>query len=132
MAERVRESGRGTRDDFADGPPRAGKGFEMDWRRAKDRVFGLLAGIVRWAGVLLAIVLVLHVIFVVGSANPDNAIVTWVTGWAGTFSAGFRDLFEPSDPRLRVLVNFGIAALFWLVVSGIVARIIRRIGGLTP
>lgn len=126
MAEHAGE----TSDRAADEKPRAGKGAEVDWRRVKDQSFGLLAGIVRWAGLLIAVVLVLQVIFVVGSANPANAIVSWVRGWAEIFALGFGDLFEPGDAKLRVLVNFGIAALFWLIVSGIAARIIRRIGGI--
>ncbi|GLY68666.1 hypothetical protein [Amycolatopsis taiwanensis] len=126
MAEHARGN------DVTDGTPRAGKGGEVDWRRVKNQAFRLLADIVRWAGLLLAAVLVLHVIFVVGSANPANAIVSWVRGWADTFAIGFQDLFEPGDAKLRVLVNFGIAALFWLIASGIVARIIRRIGGGAP
>jgi hypothetical protein len=130
MAEHAKESAKDARDDLTGGRPRAAKGVEADWRRVKDQAFGLVAGIVRWAGLLPAAILVLHVIFVVGSANPANAIVSWVRGWAGSFAVGFQDLFEPSDPKLRVLVNFGIAALFWLAVSGIVARIIRRVGGI--
>jgi hypothetical protein len=126
MAEHAEE----TEKDFAEDAPRSRRGAEMDWRRVKDQAVGLLAGIVRWAGLIFAAVLVLHVIFVVGSANPGNGIVSWVRGWAGTFSIGFADIFEPSDPKLRVLVNFGLAALFWLVVSGVLARIIRRIGGI--
>jgi hypothetical protein len=124
------EHARNAEREHADSASRAGRGAEVDWRRMKDQAVGLLAGVVRWAGLFFAAVLVLHVIFVVGEANPDNGIVSWIRGWAGVFSIGFSDLFEPADPKLRVLVNFGIAALFWLIVSGIVARIIRRLGGI--
>ncbi|HET6504841.1 MAG TPA: hypothetical protein VFG87_29170 [Amycolatopsis sp.] len=126
MAEHAKE----TEETRVQDAPRSRRDVQVDWRRAKDRSVGLLAGIVRWAGLIFAAILVLHVIFVVGSANPGNGIVSWVRGWAGTFSIGFADIFEPADPKLRVLVNFGLAALFWLVVSGVLARIIRRIGGL--
>lgn len=125
MAEHAGE----TSDGAADKTPRASKGAEVDWRRVRGQSLGLLAGIVRWAGLIVAAVLVLQVFFVVGSANPANTIVSWVRGWADIFALGFQDLFEPSDAKLRVLVNFGLAALFWLIVSGIVARIIRRLGG---
>ncbi|GAA5163159.1 MULTISPECIES: hypothetical protein [Amycolatopsis] len=104
---------------------------DVDWRRVKDSTVGLVAGVVRWAGLVFAAILVLHVIFTVGSANPDNGIVSWVRGWADTLSIGFKDLFEPNDAKLRVLVNYGIAALFWLIVSAIVAKLIRRIFGAT-
>ncbi|MFF5991064.1 hypothetical protein [Prauserella flavalba] len=102
---------------------------KTDWKAVRDQVVGLLAGVVRWVGLLFALVLVLHVIFVIGEANPDNGIVSWVADWSEGLSLGFKDLFTPDDPKLAVLVNYGIAAIFWLVVSSIVARIIRRVGG---
>ncbi|MEU6645100.1 hypothetical protein ABZ863_21405 [Saccharomonospora sp. NPDC046836] len=100
-----------------------------DWKAIKDQVVGLLAGIARWVGLIFALILVLHVVFVIGEANPDNGIVSWVAGWSESLLMGFKDLFQPDDPKLTVLVNYGIAALFWLIVSSVVARIIRRIGG---
>jgi hypothetical protein len=104
---------------------------EVNWHRVKDQAIGLIAGIVRWVGLIFAVILVLHIIFTVGSANADNGIVSWVHSWADGLSIGFKDLFEPNDAKLRVLVNYGIAAVFWLIVSAIVAKLIRRIGGAT-
>ncbi|HJQ47648.1 MAG TPA: hypothetical protein VJ870_15225 [Amycolatopsis sp.] len=105
------------------------RGREIDWHKVKDQGIGLVAGIVRWVGLIFAVILVLHVIFTIGSANPSNGIVSWVRGWADSLSIGFKDLFEPGDEKLRVLVNYGIAALFWLVVSAIVVKVIRRVFG---
>jgi hypothetical protein len=104
-------------------------GREIDWRGVRDTTVGFLAGLARWIGLVFAAILVLHVIFVVGDANPGNGIVSFVSGWADTFSLGFKDLFTPADAKLKVLVNDGIAALFWLVAGALVARIIRRVGG---
>jgi hypothetical protein len=64
----------------------------------------------------------------VGGANPGNGIVTFVTSWSDPLAWGFKDLFTPGDAKLRVLVNYGIAAIFWLIVSSIIARLIRRLG----
>ncbi|UQS21360.1 hypothetical protein L1857_00185 [Amycolatopsis thermalba] len=110
-----------------DAPPRPKR--QVPWGRVKDQTVGLIAGIVRWVGLIFALILVLHVIFVVGGANPDNGIVSFVRDWSDGLALGFKDLFEPTDEKLRVLVNYGIAALFWLVVSSIVTRIVRRLGG---
>jgi hypothetical protein len=101
----------------------------VDWRRTGGRAASAVASIVRWVGLVFAALLVIHVIFTVGSANPDNGIVSFVKSWADSLALGFSDLFTPSDEKLRVLVNYGIAAIFWLVVSGILAKIIRRVGG---
>lgn len=110
---------------------RTKRGTDVDWRRIKDQGVGLVAGVVRWVGLIFAAILVLHVIFTIGSANADNGIVSWVRDWADSLSIGFKDLFEPTDEKLRVLVNYGVAAIFWLVVSSIVAKLIRRIFGAT-
>ncbi|WP_290055767.1 hypothetical protein [Amycolatopsis solani] len=101
----------------------------VDWRRTRGRLASVAASIVRWVGLVFAAFLVIHVIFTVGSANPDNGIVSFVKSWADGLALGFSDLFTPSDEKLRVLVNYGIAAVFWLVVSGILAKVIRRVGG---
>jgi hypothetical protein len=101
----------------------------VDWRRTGGKVASAVASIVRWVGLIFAAILVIHVIFTVGSANPDNGIVSFIRSWADGLALGFSDLFTPSDEKLRVLVNYGIAAIFWLVVSGILAKVIRRVGG---
>ena len=101
----------------------------VDWRKTREQAVSFVASLVRWIGLLFAAVLVLHVIFVIGAANQSNGIVSFVSNWADGLSLGFKDLFTPSDGKLRVLVNYGIAAVFWLIVSGVLARVIRRIGG---
>jgi hypothetical protein len=116
-------------NDLTNEESRTKRGSDVDWRRIKDSGVGVVATVVRWVGLVFAVILVLHVIFTVGSANPGNGIVSWVRGWADSLAIGFKDLFEPNDAKLRVLVNYGIAALFWLIVSAIVAKLIRRIFG---
>ncbi|MEV6912439.1 hypothetical protein [Amycolatopsis sp. NPDC051071] len=102
---------------------------KVDWRAGGGRAAGILASVVRWAGLIFAAILVLHVVFVIGEANPDNGIVSFVRGWADGLLLGFKDLFMPADFKLRVLINYGVAAIFWMVVSAILAKIIRRAGG---
>lgn len=97
-------------------------------REARAQVVGTVATVVRWIGLLCAIVLVVHVVLTVGSANPANGITTFFADLARPLALGFHDLFTPADPKLFVLVNYGIAAIFWLVVSGVLAKLIRRLG----
>ena len=94
----------------------------------RGRVAGVLAGLVRWAGLIVVIILVLRVLLTVGGANPNNGITSFITTVSDPLAWGFKDLFTPSDAKLRVLVNYGIAAIFWLIVSSVIARLIRRIG----
>jgi hypothetical protein len=88
---------------------------------------GFLAGLIRWVGLILAIVLVAHVLLTVGHANPDNGITVFFADAAQPIALGFRSLFTPANTELRVLVNYGLAALFWLIVSAVLARIVRRL-----
>jgi uncharacterized protein YggT (Ycf19 family) len=87
---------------------------------------GALAWLVRWVGLVVAVVLVVRVLLTVGGANPHNGITSFFTTWSDPLAWRFKDLFTPADAKLRVLVNYGIAALCWLIVSSILARIIRR------
>ncbi|SDJ23980.1 hypothetical protein SAMN05192558_109238 [Actinokineospora alba] len=90
-------------------------------------IVGLIANLVRWAGLLIALVLVVHVILVMGNANTANGITTFVRDTADVFVLAFKNLFAPEDAKLGVLINYGLAAIFWLVVTTIVARLIRRL-----
>jgi hypothetical protein len=89
-------------------------------------VLGVLAGVIRWVGLVVVVVLVIRVVLTVGGANPANGITSFITGWSDRFAWGFKSLFTPTDGKLRVLVNYGLAALCWLVVSSILVRIVRR------
>ncbi|HEX4704481.1 MAG TPA: hypothetical protein VH352_20305 [Pseudonocardiaceae bacterium] len=91
-------------------------------------IVGGLAGVVRWAGLAVVVILVVRVLLTVGGANPNNGITTFFRGWSDPLAWGFKDMFTPGDAKLRVLVNYGIAALFWLIVSSVLTRIIRRFG----
>ncbi|MET0238247.1 MAG: hypothetical protein ABW224_26640 [Kibdelosporangium sp.] len=94
----------------------------------RTKVVGIVAGIVRWVGLGFALILVVHILLTVGSANPANGITGFFAHWAQPVALGFKDLFTPGDPKLLVLVNYGIAALFWLIVSGLLAKAVRRLG----
>ncbi|MFI7675064.1 hypothetical protein [Actinophytocola sp. NPDC049390] len=93
----------------------------------RSSVVGVLAGVVRWAGLLFALVLVVHVLLTVGHANPDNGITEFFSAAADPLALAFKSLFTPANAELRVLVNYGLAALFWLIVSSVLSRLIRRL-----
>ncbi|MDQ3401892.1 MAG: hypothetical protein M3548_00665 [Actinomycetota bacterium] len=94
----------------------------------RGRIAGIVAGLIRWIGLLFALVLVAHIILVMGDANPDNWITGVVRDLADPFALAFKNLFTPEDAKLGVLINYGLAAVFWLVVSSVAAKFIRRLG----
>lgn len=79
------------------------------------------------AAVVIAAIIVLHIIFVLIGANGANEIVSTDSDWANTLAVWFRDMFTLSSAKLEVLVNFGLAALFYLAVGRIVASVINTI-----
>jgi uncharacterized protein YggT (Ycf19 family) len=103
---------------------------EQETRRtpaqARASIMGALASLVRWAGLVVVLILVIRVVLTVGGANPHNGITSFITSWSDPLAWGFKSLFTPADATLRVLVDYGIAALCWLIVSSVLARIIRR------
>lgn len=90
-------------------------------------VVGVVAGLVRWIGLIFALILAVYVVLAMGHANPDNAITVFFARVADPLALAFRNLFTPSNAELRILVNYGLAALFWLIVPGVAARLIRRL-----
>lgn len=95
-------------------------------RAAVGKTVNGAASIVRGVATLFAVVLVGQIVLTLGNANPDNGIVKRVADLARPLALGFKDLFTPTDPKTVVLVNYGLAAIFWLVVGVVLAKIIRR------
>jgi hypothetical protein len=113
-ARRERAAGRRARD---------GAGLRTGVRRVSD----VVANLVGVVASIICVLLALHIAFVVFSANDDNAIVRTVNDWAGWFAWRFHDIFVPKDERVGVLVNYGIAAVVYLVAGRVVAGLIRRV-----
>ena len=99
----------------------------VDLARVRARAGGIAEAVVRWFGTLVALLMVAQVVLSLGGANPDNGITRFVAGWSRPLALGFADLFTPADPQAGVLVNYGIAALFWLFATSLVVRIIRAV-----
>lgn len=96
--------------------------------RVRGQLVGTVAGIARLLGTVAAVLLTLHVILTVCDANPGNGITRFVAQWSSPVALWFKDLFTPADFKLKTLVNYGAAAISWLIVTSIVVRIIRRLG----
>ena len=85
-----------------------------------------IARIVNLIGRLVAAALVIAILLVVLEANRDNAVVEAVLD-AGRFLAGpFKDMFDLDNRKTEVAVNYGIAAVVYLFVTGLIARLLRR------
>ncbi|GAA1956088.1 hypothetical protein GCM10009754_27400 [Amycolatopsis minnesotensis] len=76
-------------------------------------------------GALFALVEVVYILMVVLGANQANAFFGFIRSVADPLALFFPGLFTLSNNDIGVLINYGLAAVFWLVVTGIIARLLR-------
>jgi len=99
-------------------------------RRAAQTIMNVLAVIVRLVACVFAAILVIRIGLAFVAVNPHNVIVEWIVRSADVLVWGFRDLFLPADPRIGLVANYGLAAVFWVVVGVIVAWLLSGVGRL--
>jgi hypothetical protein len=97
-------------------------------RTTRTKIAAIIAAVIRIVGWLAVLILVAHIVLTFGDANPANSITRFMAYWADRLQLGFRGLFTPADARVGIAVNYGLAALVWLVASAVLARVVRRIG----
>lgn len=101
----------------------AGRGSGTRSKAASGR--GTVADVILLLSRLVALVIVVGILLVVLDANPDNVIVEAVLDAANFLVGPFERLFTLDDREAQVGVNYGIAAVVYLVVGRIVAGLIR-------
>ena len=77
-------------------------------------------------GTVVALILVAGILLVVLGANTSNGLVKAIYD-AGKFLAGpFAGLFKPSDAKVRIAVNWGLAAVVWYALARVIAHVLVR------
>lgn len=112
----------GTEERAPEGESRRGS---VDVGELVWKVASVLATVIRVVTLVFAVVLVVHIALVVVGVNPVNGVASFLGGFADAVVLGFRDLFQPVDPTIALVVNYGVAAVFWVVVGGFVSAGIR-------
>ncbi|POM26883.1 hypothetical protein BTM25_12910 [Actinomadura rubteroloni] len=92
----------------------------------RRKVTGYVATAVSLITTLVVAVLAIHIVFVAFEANTGNPIVDWFGDAARTLAWEFVDVFRPGDPKMDVAVNYGLAALVYLVAGRIAVALVRR------
>lgn len=84
-------------------------------------------GVIALAG-LIVIFIVLSILLLLLGANEDNMIINAIVEVGNFFSTPFHGMFpQPTEDR-EILINWGIAALAYLAVGGLIARLARGSG----
>src|SRR5579883_1925900 len=86
------------------------------------------ADLVNLVGTVLALILAAHVTFWLLHANTAHPLVRWVAHTSDVIALWFVNLVDTGNPTFSVIVNYGLAAVFWLFVTGAIAGLLRRVG----
>jgi hypothetical protein len=87
-----------------------------------------LARLIRLASWVLAGIIVAGILLIVLSANPSNSIVSSVHDAARWLVGPFNGMFKPDDHKLAITINWGIAALVYVIAGSLIARLVVLIG----
>jgi hypothetical protein len=104
--------------------PAAGAGAAAVGARAAGGLFLMLARLVRVAAIVVFVLIVLAIILYDAKANPNNSIVKWIHDAANTLTSPFHGLFTIHGLRKQLTINWGIAAIVYLIAGMLLASII--------
>lgn len=97
-------------------------------RRGAGAGLGILGTIINTIARVIAAIIVIGILLFVFEANPSNGIVELINDIAEFFVGPFDDLFTPKDEKVARAINWGIAALVYLIVGGVIAALLHRSG----
>ena len=86
----------------------------------------LVARVVRLITWLVVLVIAVAIVLWVAGANPANAVVKDFHDVANTLVGPFRNVFKIKDAKEALAVNWGIAAVVFLIVGSLLASLIAR------
>ncbi len=89
---------------------------------------GLLARAVQLVVAVVVVIIVAGILLVVLKANPGNSIVSDVHDWARSLAGPFDGLFSFHNAHAAIAVNWGIAAVVYLLIGGLIVRLLGRSG----
>ena len=88
----------------------------------------LLARIVKIVTSLVVGFIVVGILLHVLGANGGNAVVSFVYDVAGWLVTPFKGLFSVSGAKLQIALNWGLAAIVYGIVGGLLARLLAGAG----
>ena len=85
-----------------------------------------LARLVRSIAGLIALLIVVAIVLFLVGANPANAVVRDIHDAAAWFVGPFKNLFSIHNAKLAMVINWGLAALVYVIVGGLIASLLAR------
>lgn len=87
---------------------------------------GTAARVITGIGVVFALIEVVYILMILFGANRTNSFFHFVQSLAEPLALFFPGLFTLDNYNLSVIVNYGLAAVFWIVVASLIARLVSR------
>jgi len=85
-----------------------------------------VARIVRLITGIVVGLIVIGIVLVLLEANKDNQIVSWLLDAGEFLVEPFDNVFKPDGEKAKVAVNWGLAAVIYAIVGGLILRLLRR------
>lgn len=119
-----------TRTAGPDAVDRDGRGYRQRRRGStgahRSAGAGLLARIVHVVVSVVVLIIVVGILLIVLKANTTNSIVAEIQDWAHWLTGPFDGMFSFDNARVAIAVNWGIAAVVYLLIGGLITRVLGR------
>ncbi|MFI5775985.1 hypothetical protein [Nocardia sp. NPDC051570] len=96
------------------------------YRTSRGTRGGGAAALISAVGGIFALIEVIYILMLVFNANPGNRFFGFIKSLAEPLALFFPGLFNTGTHDLDIIINYGLAAVFWLVVTGFIARLVAR------
>jgi hypothetical protein len=100
------------------------RGGAVGHSRGLGAVMGTLARVVRLIVGIIVLIIVVGIVLVLLKANATNSIVSDVHDAARWFAGPFDGIFSFHNARVALAVNWGLAAVVYAVVGGLIGRLL--------
>lgn len=87
-----------------------------------------IARLVRLVATIVVLIIVAAIVLRLIGANPGNAIVHDIHSVGATLAGPFKNVFTIKNPKTSMVVNWGLAAVVYLLVGHLIARLLARMG----
>jgi CDP-diglyceride synthetase len=85
-----------------------------------------IARLIRLAVAIVVLVIAAAVVLRLLSANPGNVIVRDIHDAGRALVGPFKDVFSPKNAKVSMAINWGLAAVVYLIVGGLIASVLAR------
>ena len=87
-----------------------------------------LARIVRLIASIVALVIIAAIVLRIAGANGANGVVHDIHSAGATLVGPFKNIFSLKSAKWTMAVNWGIAAVVYLLIGHLIAGLLARVG----